>query len=682
MPRTCRDRNKEEAGRLEGQRGPQEVRRRSASAKIMRHVERRRRPRSAIKTLITAVYLWGACLAQILPPGATMTAMSEDVDRLRTAYEDRVRDLQASVLQRQRELATLAEVAARVHGAEGEQEILDIALEEILGQMGLDAAWIFVGDDRDRKLRLAASKGVAPAYLEEVRRNGLGECLCPEVFWSGHRMQARNTRQCPRMPDIVPGLDAPVAHACIPLKFEGATKGVLNVAARPGMTFSDEELRFMETLGHQVGLAVERARHRRAEDMRDQEARAMAAIARAIGGALDAPSVLRAVGETGREVLGADRAQILLGSRPEALRVAHLSGLAHPELKEGQTLDLAAAGARLLMSVLADRTACAVDDWSRDARTNREVAARWQSQSGIVAPLTAGERVLGLLVLTRVSPSRWTPEQLDVAEALAAQASVALENARLYEDARNAYSELKQAQERIIQHEKMAVLGTFASGLAHEVRNPLNSISLQLSILERRVGRLDAARAEEMKSLVGIIRDEVHRLDSLVGDFLLFSRASRVQHDPGDLDAVVEEVVRLLAPEAEAQGVDIQRRTDGEALPPVRMDAEKMKQVVINLVRNAVEAMPAGGVVTVQSGLHERRARIVVRDTGPGLPPDIDVFQIFVTTKPQGTGLGLSIVQQIVQQHGGEVRADNDPAGGARFTVVVPLDAGREGERT
>jgi len=608
--------------------------------------------------------------------------MPEDVDRLQKAYEDRVRNLNTSVLQRQRELTTLAQVAARVHGADGEQEILDIALEEILGQMGLDAAWIFIGDQRERKLRLAASRGVAPSYLDAVRRDGLGECLCPEVFWTGHSMQARNTLQCPRMPDIVSGLNAPVAHACIPLKFEGTTKGVLNVAARPGMTFSDEELRFMETLGHQIGLAVERARHRQAEDLRDQEARAMAAIARAIGGALDAPSVLRAVGETGREVLGADRAQILLGSAPEAMRVAHLSGLAHPELAEGQTLDLASAGARLLLAVLADGTACAVDDWSRDERTNRELAERWQSRSGIVAPLTAGERVLGLLVLTRATLSRWTPEQLDVAEALAAQASVALENARLYEDARSAYRELKEAQERIIQHERMAVLGTFASGLAHEVRNPLNSISLQLSILERRVGRLEAGLAGEMNSLVGIIRDEVRRLDSLVGDFLLFSRASRLQHQPGDLGAVVDEVSRLLAPEAEAQGVRLQRRTQGEALPPVCMDAEKMKQVVINLVRNAMEAMPEGGLVTVESGLHERRARIVVRDTGPGLPPDIDVFQIFVTTKPQGTGLGLSIVQQIVQQHRGEVRADNDPRGGACFTVTVPFDGGQEGEGT
>ena len=160
-----------------------------------------------------------------------------------------------------------------------------------------------MGTDEERKLHLAASRGVSQRYLDEVRTEGLGECLCPEVFWSGHRMQARNTTQCPRMPDIIEGLSAPVAHACIPLRFDKTTRGVLNVAARPGELFTEDELRFLETLGHQIGLAVERARHLDAERVRNQEARAMAAVSKAVGGALDVEAVLRAVAETARELV-------------------------------------------------------------------------------------------------------------------------------------------------------------------------------------------------------------------------------------------------------------------------------------------------------------------------------------------------------------------------------------------
>jgi len=192
----------------------------------------------------------------------------DDRDRMKTSYEDRVRALTDTVTRRERELAILAAFASRVHGENEVQAILDIALDEILTRMDLRTAWIFIGTDEERKLRLIASRGVSQRYMEEIRTEGLGDCLCPEVFWTGHSMQARNTTQCPRMPDIVEGLSAPVAHACIPLRFDQGLRGVLNVAARPGQLFTDDELRFLETLGHQIGLAVERARHLEGERAR------------------------------------------------------------------------------------------------------------------------------------------------------------------------------------------------------------------------------------------------------------------------------------------------------------------------------------------------------------------------------------------------------------------------------
>jgi signal transduction histidine kinase len=143
---------------------------------------------------------------------------------------------------------------------------------------------------------------------------------------------------------------------------------------------------------------------------------------------------------------------------------------------------------------------------------------------------------------------------------------------------------------------------------------------------------------------------------------------------------VVEEVIQLLGPEAGAARVRLERTTVGASLPSLQMDAEKIKQVVINLVRNAIEAMPDGGLVTVEHGAVDGQARLVVRDTGPGLPEGVDVFQLFVTTKPKGTGLGLSIVQQIVLQHGGEITAASVAGKGAAFTVTLPLPSEKDEE--
>jgi signal transduction histidine kinase len=600
---------------------------------------------------------------------------------LESAYEERVRVLQAAAGRRDKELEVLSVVASRIHGEDDAVKVLEIALDEILGRLGLKAAWIFLGDQSDRRLRLAAHRGLSAEYLAEVAQEGLGECLCPEVFWSGHRMLARNTTQCPRMPHIVEGLASPVAHACIPLRFEGSARGVLNVAALPGQLFAEEELSFFETLGHQICLAVERATHLNAERLRNQEARALAAINKAIGGSLDVAAVLRAVGDTARDLLGADRAHVFLGADPRGLRVAHISGEPHPELVRDQTLDLVALGAHLQLHALETRQLQTVDDWASDPRVNRDLARRWGMGSGIVVPLLAGEEALGLLVLTRALSQRWSSDQIDVADALAAQASVAIENARLFEDTRRAYRKLKEAQSRTIQAEKMAMLGNFAAGLAHEVRNPLNSISLQLSILERRTAPLEEGLVGQIRGLIGIIREEVLRLENLVSDFLQFSRTSRVHFQSADLGSLTDEVVRLLRPEARSAGVTLRRQRVGEPLPALQLNAERIKQVVINLVRNAVEATPEGGVVTVEEGLVAGQAQLVVRDTGPGLPEDLDVFQLFVTTKPKGTGLGLPIAQQIVLEHGGEISAASKPGRGASFTVSLPLNPAAEASK-
>ena len=587
---------------------------------------------------------------------------------------ERLEALELSVAQRERELAILGDISARHHRQEDVEDILDTTLDGLLTGLGLRSAWVLLWDEAGGRLRLAAHRGLSSEYLALVERKGLGECLCREVFATGHGGQARNTLDCPRMPMIGEGLQQPAAHACVPLAFKGPSRGVLNVAALPGASFDAAELRFLETLGRQVCLAVEGALHLKAERLYNQEARALAALNKGIGESLDPEAVLEAVGHTALEVVRVDRVHILLGSDPRELVVGHLAGLPHPELRKGQTLDLTAFGDSLHRRALERQVRLTAADWTKDAGVNKELARRWAGAAALVLPLVARKATLGLLVLTSERSHAWTEDQIDVAEALASQASVALENARLYEKARRAYRELNEAQARIIQAEKMAVVGTFASGLAHEVRNPLNSIALQLSVLDRRVAPLPAPVAAQMKELVGVIREEVKRLDNLVGDFLQFSRSNRVQYRPASLDALVDEVTRLLRPEARAAGVTLRRERIGEPTPDLRVDPEKMKQVVINLVQNGIEAMPDGGTIEVESGLVDGRALLVVKDTGPGLPEGLDVFQLFVTTKARGTGLGLSIAQQIVLEHGGEIAAASEPGRGATFTVSLPVE--------
>lgn len=578
--------------------------------------------------------------------------------------------LREAVRRRDLQLEALEAVGARIQRAESVDGILEAVLDEILARMELSAAWVFLDTGEGRQLRLARSKGLSAAYLERAHTRALDPCLCLEVFDTGRPMQARNTTQCPRMPELIDGLREPVAHASVPLRFEGPSRGVLNVAARPGQVFLDDELRFLGTLGRQVGLAIERARHRQAEHRLDLQARAMMAIDKSIGGGtLDPATVIGAVSATARQVLDTEHVYVLLGSDPTKVTVAHASGEAG--FVTGETVDLVAKGWQLAARALETREAIRFDDRGDD-RVNRQEAERINVSSALIHPLVTHDHVEGVLVVGRRDPGPWSPDQQEIAEALAAQAAVALENARLYQEARRAYRELRDAQSRIIQSEKMAVLGTFASGLAHEVRNPLNSIALQLSLLERRTARIDPEVATRTNELVSIIREEVRRLDGLVGDFLLFARSSQVRHQPTDLRALADEVVRLLAPEATAAGIELVHEPGDGDPPRPEIDSERIKQVLINLVRNGIEALHAGGSVRVADAEVDGIAWLHVRDDGPGLPSDLDVFQLFVTSKPGGTGLGLPIAQQIVHEHGGEISAESSPGRGTTFSVRLP----------
>ena len=345
-------------------------------------------------------------------------------------------------------------------------------------------------------------------------------------------------------------------------------------------------------------------------------------------------------------------------------------------------MDLGLPEATLVRRALLHQKVVRIDDWSLAERQGPIPAPGWEKGSALLVPLVARKTVLGLLVLSRHAPHRWGADQVEIAEALAAQASVSLENARLYENARRAYRDLSEAQARIIQSEKLAVVGTFAAGLAHEIRNPLNSIALQLSILERRSAPLETSLAREIEDLLAVIREEVKRLDNLVGDFLKFSGSGRIQHRPASLDALVDEVIGLLAAGGGARaGVSSSAVARESPSPTCPWTGRRSSRSSSTSLQNAIEAQPDGGRVVVETDLARRpRASVVVADQGPGLPAGLDVFQLFVTTKARGTGLGLAIAQQIVLDHGGEIRAESTPGEGATFTISLPAARAENGE--
>ena len=242
-----------------------------------------------------------------------------------------------------------------------------------------------------------------------------------------------------------------------------------------------------------------------------------------------------------------------------------------------------------------------------------------------------------------------------------------------------AYAELRETFEQLVRADRLSSLGELSAAVVHEVRNPLASIKGAVEIMG------DALPADSpRREFADIARREVDRLDRLVGEFLRFARPPRPETAPADLNEIARSVAGLIGQRAAGQGVLVELEQAGD-LPPVVVDAEQIKQVLLNLAINGVQAMPGGGRLVLRTGRAEGGAYAEVEDEGGGVDPAVAarVFDPFFTTKEKGVGLGLSVAYKIAAQHGGRLSL-RDGARGAVFRLTLPPGAGaaRAGDGT
>lgn len=237
--------------------------------------------------------------------------------------------------------------------------------------------------------------------------------------------------------------------------------------------------------------------------------------------------------------------------------------------------------------------------------------------------------------------------------------------------------EKRELARRAVMAEKLAAVGTLAAGLSHEIRNPLNAASLQLTLLERRLRRLPADSQAQFLEPLDLVQHEIRRLSQIVADFLQFARPREFTPVAVDLVAVVESVMALLQAQAEAAGLRLERQVQSHA--HIAGDAGLLQQAILNLLLNAIQATPSGGWVRVTVSEQPDAVVLKVEDSGPGIPHAIRprIFEPFFTTKEIGSGLGLPLVHSIVQQHDGAISVHDSETGGASMVVTLPRGGSR-----
>jgi signal transduction histidine kinase len=244
----------------------------------------------------------------------------------------------------------------------------------------------------------------------------------------------------------------------------------------------------------------------------------------------------------------------------------------------------------------------------------------------------------------------------------------------LIEDVDRTHTKLKLSRGRLVQSEKLAMVGKLAAGVAHSIRNPLTSVKMRLFSLERTLD-LSATQKEDFD----VISEEIRHIDNIVRNFLEFSRRPKLKVQKVSPSKAVDMALQLLRHRIESYGVDVEldRR---EQLPEIMADPEQLKEVFVNILVNACEALSDGGRIVIReeegaTNSHDRAAVIRVSDNGRGIPESVQdkLFQPFFSTKEEGTGLGLSIAMRIVEDHGGLIGLESREGQGATFIITLPV---------
>jgi signal transduction histidine kinase len=292
----------------------------------------------------------------------------------------------------------------------------------------------------------------------------------------------------------------------------------------------------------------------------------------------------------------------------------------------------------------------------------------------ISLPIISKEKLIGILNLGhKEDKSLYSDEDLELLSTLGNQAAIAIENARLYEN-------LKQSQVTLRRADRLSSLGLLTAGLAHEIRNPLVAIRTFTQLLPERYND-----AEFRDGFQGLALKEVDRICGLINDLLSFARPSKPNVAPENINDVVDNIARILEAQAKEKGVVIVRDFATE-VPKAWIDREQMKQVFMNLILNAIQAMDGEGSITISSREVTRRGtapagqfvQVEVRDTGVGIPDDNleHIFDPFFTSgKEEGSGLGLAVSHQIVEEHGGFLTVESKVGQGTGFFVHLPVSA-------
>ena len=503
--------------------------------------------------------------------------------------------------------------------------------------------------------------------------------------------------------------------------------GVITIYRLEVRPLTDKQIALVETFADQAAIAIENVRlldelRQRTNELGRsvEELRALDEVSQAVNSTLELETVLSTIVAKAVQLSGTEAGAIyVFDDRQREFHLRATYGMDQDLIDALTQRRIGLDEPNITPAFLAGEPIQVPDLRDAVASTANDIVLRAGFRALLIAPLLRGQEIIGMLVVRRRTPGTFPQNTIDLIKTFAAQSAVAIENARLFKNVEASLEDLRTAQDRLIQTEKLASLGQLTAGIAHEIKNPLNFVNNFSAVSVELIDELREALGSvhlnsKLRAEIGEIADTLQgnldkvvqhgkRADAIVKNMLLHSRQGSGEHRPVDINALVDESLNLAyhGARAEKQGFNITlERSFDPAAGEVDLFPQEITRALLNLISNGFyaatkrKAEANGGnyeptVAAATKNLGDS-VEIRIRDNGTGIPPEVreKLFSPFFTTKPagEGTGLGLSISHDIiVKQHGGSIEVDTRPGEFTEFRIVLPR-AGtaliKSGERT
>lgn len=560
-----------------------------------------------------------------------------------------------------REINALLEISKATVSGLYLEDILRLIVTVTANVMDSKICSLWILDEKDKKLKLKATQSISEEYLKE-RSLAMGEGVVGQVALLNKPLAIPNVLEDPLYKEKeLAKKEGLVSMLSVPMCIKNSVIGVINCYTSYPHTFSRAEEEMLLTVANQAAICIEGA---------------------GLMESLDIEEILRLVLEGVTKNIGFDRARLyLVNEKRNVIECKMAVGLDEERIND-IVLPLEREDSVVARAVF-EKQPFVIPDATHDPRVNPRLRERLKFHTLVVVPLLAKEKVWGAIAADFVKPGKKiTRPTLDAVVTFAQQAGLAIHNAFIYQELKvfssqmeekiqKITTDLRRAEAQLIRTERLAALGQLAAGIAHEIRNPLTSINILIHSFTEGFPPEDA-RSEDLR----VIEEEIHRLNEIVDQFLRFARPSPPLLEKADVSPVFEETLQLLRPQIERQRISVVN--DLHLLPSAPIDKEQMKQVILNLLLNALQAMPSGGQLTLRGEVSDdsRWLKLFVRDSGIGIPPeDINkLFDPFFSTREGGIGLGLSIAHRIIDQHHGKIEVESDTGKGTLFTIWLPTE--------